>query len=163
MFASYQLQQLRSSDLSSVREVYLDAIQSQGEPLYTQEQIQAWTALACLPGVLDRPLLEGRGWISLENQLVVAFAVRYPLDRLALLYCRGRFSRRGHASLLLDQVEQEAFAEGQKRLVTEASLLSHPFLLRRGWECITSEKIEIGGISFERYIMEKLLFNSLSI
>ena len=157
MLGSYQLQPLRSSDWNAVREVYADAIESQGDAFYTKEQIQAWVALAYLPGVLDIPLAEGRGWITLENQYVVAFALRYPMDRLALLYCRGRFVRRGYASLLLNHVEQEAREEGHTRLVTEASFFSRPLLLRRGWKLIDSEKIEIGGIRFKRFLMEKSL------
>ncbi len=152
-----QLRQMSIDDHSTVREVYVDAIESQGENFYTKKQIQAWTALACLPGVLDKTLFEGNGWISLENHNVAAFAVRYPVDRLALLYCRGCFICRGHGSLLLDQVEQDAFEEGQTRLVTEASCFSHKFLLRRGWKFLATEKIELGGVSFERYLMEKVL------
>ena len=159
MFPSFQLQRLRPSDCPAVREVYADAIESQGDAFYSKEQLRVWAGLAWLPGVLDISLAEGRGWISLENQNVVAFAVRYPMDRLALLYCRGRFVRRGHASLLLNHVEQEALEEGQTRLVTEASFFSRPLLLRRGWTFIDSEKIAIGGVSFERFLMEKVLSN----
>ena len=155
MLGSYQLQPLRPSDCIAVRDIYADAIESQGEDLYTKEQIQAWVGLAWLPGVLDTPLTEGRGWISLENQHLAAFAVRYPLNRLALLYCRGQFGRRGHASLLLDQIEHEAFEEGQTSLITEASFFSYSLLLRRGWEFIATEKIEIAGVSFDRYLMKR--------
>ena len=158
MIGSYQLKPLRSSDCIAVREIYADAIESQGKNFYTKEQIEAWAGLAVLPGVLEKPIVEGRGWFSLENKNVAAFAVRYPLNRLALLYCRGGFVRRGHASFLLDHVEQEALGEGHKRLVTEASSFSLPLLLRRGWRLISPEKIEIGGVSFERYLMEKMLF-----
>ena len=102
MCVRHQLKPLQPSDYRVVREIYADAIQFQGQSFYTKEQIEAWSALAWLPGVLDRPLSEGLGWLSLQNQTVVAFAVRYPLDRLALLYCRSGFHRKGHASSLLD-------------------------------------------------------------
>ena len=157
MIKSFVLRELLDSDHLSVREVYQDSIQSQGHIFYSKDQIQAWSSLAWLPGVLDRPLSEGIGWISLEKKLVVAFAVRYPFDRLALLYCRGQYARRGHASLLLDQVEKEACDEGQTRLVTEASRFSYPLLLRRGWVLTAIEQIQIGGVSFERYLMERIL------
>ena len=160
MLGSYQLKPLRPSDHKAVREIYVDAIESQGESLYTKEQIEAWHGLAWLPGVLDTPLIKGRGWISLENQNLAAFAVRYPLDRLALLYCRGVFGRRGHATVLLDHLEQEALEEGRTRLVTEASFFSYPLLLRRNWTLVAPEKIEIGGVSFDRFLMEKILLKN---
>ncbi len=157
MLPSQQLKPLELSDHMAVREVYIDAIQSQCATLYTKEQIRQWSALAFLPGVLDSPLKEGRGWISLENQNIAAFAVRYPLNRLALLYCRGHFSRRGHATVLLNRVEQEALDEGIDHLVTEASFVSYELLLRRGWRLIRPNTFEIGGVSFRRYLMEKIL------
>ncbi len=159
MFVEPQLKLLTPSAFSEVRQVYADAITSQGEELYTKEQIQAWVSLAWLPGVLDKSLVEGKGWISCENQSIAAFVVRYPFNRLALLYCRGNFARRGHASLLLDQVEREAREEGHTRLVTEASLFSYSLLLRRGWQLVTNERIDIAGVSFERFFMEKSFRN----
>ena len=156
MVSSYQLQPLIGSDHLVVREIYADVITYEGQSFYTKEQLQSWAALAWLPGVLDKSLVEGRGWISLQKQQAEAFAVRYPLNRLALLYCRSRATRRGHATALLNRVELEASEEGQTRLVTEASLFSYPLLLRRGWNLIETEAIQIGGVRFERFQMEKL-------
>ena len=156
MVSSYQLQPLTGSDHVVVREIYADVITYESKSFYTKEQLQSWAALAWLPGVLDKSLAEGIGWIGLQKQQVEAFAVRYPLNRLALLYCRGRATRRGHATALLNHVELEASEEGQTRLVTEASLFSYPFLLRRGWNLISTETIYIGGVRFERFQMEKL-------
>ena len=42
-----------------LREIYADAVESQAPGLYSSEQVQAWAALAWLPGVLDRTLSEG--------------------------------------------------------------------------------------------------------
>ena len=155
MIGSYQLKSLQPLDFKTAREVYVDAIESQGAGFYTKEQIHAWSALAWLPGILDVPLVEGRGWISLENQKFAAFAVRYPADRLALLYCRGLFARRGHASFLLNHVESEALKEGHVHLVAEASLFSYPLFLRRGWQFLGIETVALGGVIFDRYRMEK--------
>ena len=152
-----RLRPLTKTDHFVVREIYADAIESQGGGLYSPVQISAWAALAWLPGVLDRPLIEGRGWLSLENDEVEAFALRYPSDRLALLYCRGRSARCGHATALLEQVEAEALQEEQTILVTEASLCSHPLLLKWGWIEMAKEVIQIGGVSFDRYRMAKNL------
>ena len=159
MVSSYQLQPLTGSDHVVVREIYADVITYESKSFYTKEQLQSWSSLAWLPGVLDKSLIEGRGWISLQKQQVEAFAVRYPLNRLALLYCRSRATRRGHATALLNRVELEASEEGQTRLVTEASLFSYPLLLKCGWIMIAPETIEIAGVSFEHYLMKKNLKN----
>ena len=75
------LRRITPNDQSLLRDIYADAIESQAGMLYSQQQVQAWSALAWLPGVLDRTFQEGSGWISGEG---AAFAIRYPATRLAL-------------------------------------------------------------------------------
>jgi GNAT superfamily N-acetyltransferase len=148
------LRQIVPNDHSLLREIYADAIESQAGLLYSQEQVQAWAALAWLPGILDRTFEEGSGWISGED---AAFAIRYPSTRLALLYCRGSAARQGHASQLLVQVEEDARRHGIDRLTTEASQFSRPLLERCGWRMVAPETIAIGGVEFERFRMAKAL------
>ena len=153
------LKPLDESDHLVAREIYSDAIESQGKAFYSIEQIRAWEALAWIPGVLDRPLQAGMGWLSFEAGHPVAFATRYPMDRLALIYCRGHASRSGHATALLEKIELDAYSEGQECLTTEASQLSYSLLLRRGWKLLRPQFIQIGGINFQRFIMKKKLVN----
>jgi len=142
----------------TLREVYEDAIRNCNNLSYSQEQIEAWSALAYLPGILDKPLKQGLGWVSCVNQTIEAFALRYPHNRLALLYCRGRSSRQGHATALLHQIEEDTQKDRPITLKTEASLCSCQLLLRHGWIIIAPEEIQIGGIHFSRYLMEKTLY-----
>ena len=147
-----------SSDEIALREVYEDAIRTCDKSLYSQEQIDAWSALAYLPGVLDKPLKHGCGWVSCVDKTIEAFALKYPYNRLALLYCRGRSSRQGHATALLHQFEEDTRIERPINLKTEASLCSYQLLLRNGWRIISPEEIQIGGVHFSRYLMEKTLY-----
>ncbi len=142
----------------ALREVYEDAIRTCDKSLYSQEQIEAWSALAYLPGILDKPLQQGVGWVSCVNETIEAFALRYPTNRLALLYCRGRSSRQGHATALLDQIEVDTLKDRPINLKTEASLCSYQLLVRRGWRIIAPEQIQIGGVNFSRYLMQKILY-----
>ena len=122
---SIKLKRLSSYNHLEARDVYVDAIQSQSDSLYSQEQITAWSELAWLPGVLDRPLSEGMGWAVVEDEKIVAFASRHPSNRLALLYCRGCHGRQGYATALIDRVEKDAVEAGEDQLITEASLFSY--------------------------------------
>ncbi len=142
----------------ALREVYEDAIRTCDKSLYSQEQIEAWSALAYLPGILDKPLKQGVGWVSCVNQTIEAFALKYPANRLALLYCRGRSSRQGHATDLLHQIEKDTLNNRPITIKTEASLCSYQLLLRHKWTIIAPEEILIGGVHFSRYLMEKTLY-----
>ena len=156
------LRLIKGSDHAAVRDVYADSIQSLAVDLYNKEQIDAWSSLACLPGLLDNTLNYGQGWLSFEKKEIAAFAVRYPKNRMALLYCRGRFSRRGHATLLVKRLEIDAQIDGCDELITEASLLSYRLLLNLGWIVIRPEKIKIGGVIFNRYLMRKIFINNIT-
>ena len=140
-----------------LREVYEDAIRTCDKSLYSQEQIEAWSALAYLPGILDKSFKQGVGWVSCVNKTIEAFALKYPHNRLALLYCRGRSSRQGHATALLHQIEEDTLKYRPITLNTEASLCSYQLLLRHGWTINVPEEIQIGGVHFSRYLMEKTL------
>ncbi len=159
MSNSHYLQPLQLEHHGEVKEVYQEAIENLGHIFYSEEQIQAWSTLAILPGVLDESLHKGKGWISLKKNKIVAFALRYPPDRLALLYCRSDFGRSGHATALLRHIELEAFQEGLKSLSTEASSFSYPLLLKLGWFLIKPELIQIADIIFKRYRMQKQLIS----
>ena len=147
-----------SDDEMALREVYEDAVRNCDQKLYSQEQIDAWSGLAYLPGVLDQALRYGSGWVSCVDKTIEAFALKYPHNRLALLYCRGRSSRQGLATALLQQIEEDTLKERPINLKTEASLCSYRLLLRHGWRIIAPEKIQIGGVHFSRYLMEKNLY-----
>jgi GNAT superfamily N-acetyltransferase len=145
---------IQATDIPLLREIFVDAIHSQAAQIYSPEQIHAWASLAWLPGILDRTLEEGQGWISGVDD---GFAIRHPSNRLSMLYCRGRSSRQGHGSALLQAIESDAQRMGIKRLQTEASLLSRPMLERRGWMVIAPESFTIASVPFLRFKMNKSL------
>ncbi len=157
MHRTFELRSIRNTDYLCVRDVYADSIHSQGGTLYSNDQLQAWSSLASLPGIFDRALEEGKGWLIVQKNVAEAFAIRFPLDRLALLYCRGRSTRQGFATMLLERVELDALEEKVEILFTEASLFSYPLLLKCGWINQSLEKIKIAGIPFDRYRMYKKL------
>ena len=157
MSKSHYLKPLEHKHYEVVKNVYINAIQEIGPLSYTDQQIAAWSSLAVLPGVLDESLEKGKGLVSFEGKEIAAFAVRFPMNRLALLYCRGRFARRGHGTALLQLLESHACKEGQEFLLAEASSCSYPLFLKRGWKLKSPEQIKIAGVDFTRYLMWKKL------
>ena len=154
---TFSIRPLKRSDHDVIRDVYTDAVLSQGPLFYNTEQITAWASLAALPGILDRSLDEGIGWVVVDQKTIEAFAIRYPSNHLDLLYCRGRSSRKGYATTLIKKIEFDANQEGIKTLFTEASLFSYSLLLNCGWQQQAIDQIQIAGVSFYRYRMFKKL------
>ena len=88
--------------------IYFDSIQSLDEKIYSKEQKRAWSSQAWNNPNFDKSIIKGKGWLISKQGIIIAFATRYPTDRIALFYCKGKFQRKGFGSLLLHKLEDEA-------------------------------------------------------
>ena len=151
------LRQITIKDQLELKKVYFDSIQSLDEKIYSQEQKRAWSSQAWNNLNFDKSIIKGKGWLISKQGIIIAFATRYPTDRIALFYCKGKFQRKGYGSYLLNKLEDEAKKEGLDSLSTEASLISYELFLKNKWEIIRKEKVIINNIFFERYKMTKII------
>jgi len=151
------LRQITIKDQLELKKVYFDSIQSLNEKIYSQEQKRAWSSQSWINPNFDKSITQGKGWLLTEKGIIIAFATRYPRNRIALFYCRGKFQRKGCGSKLLHKLEDEAREEGLDSLSTEASLISYKLFLKNKWKIIRKEKVTINNILFERYKMIKII------
>ena len=151
------LRRITVNDQLELKKVYFDSIQSLDEKIYSQDQKRAWSSQAWDNPIFDKVITKGKGWLLTEKGIIVAFATRYPIDRIALFYCKGEFQRKGCGSKLLNKLEDDAKKEGLDSLSTEASLISYKLFLKNEWEIIRKEKVIINNIFFERYKMAKII------
>ena len=151
------LRQITIKDQLELKKVYFDSIQSIDEKIYCKEQKRAWSSQAWDNPDINKSISKGKGWLLSEKGIIVAFATRYPNNRVALFYCKGKFQRKGCGTKLLHKLEDEAKKEGLKSLSTEASLISYALFLKKGWKVIRKEKVIINNIFFERYKMIKII------
>jgi GNAT superfamily N-acetyltransferase len=149
------LRQITIKDQIELKKVYFDSIQSLDEKIYNKEQKRAWSSQAWDNPNFDKSVIKGKGWLLSEKGIIIAFATRYPKNRIALFYCKGKFQRKGCGTKLLQKLENEAKIDGLKSLSTEASLISYRLFLKNEWRILRKEKVNINNIFFERYKMEK--------
>jgi GNAT superfamily N-acetyltransferase len=150
------LRPLRAEDDEQVIEVYRDAVLSQASDLYSPAQIAAWAHHAGRDPGFRAILRRGMGLASCSDpagRCIEAFGLLDPLDRLSLLYCRGRAARQGRATALVRALEHHARQAGCRRLRTEASFLSRPLLERLGWAVEAEEQVILAGENFRRWRM----------
>ena len=151
------LRQITIKDQLELKKVYFDSIQSLDEKIYSKEQKRAWSSQAWENPSFEKSVTQGKGWLLSEEGIIIAFATRYPKNRIALFYCKGKYQRKGCGSKLLNRIEDEAKKEGLDFLSTEASLISYKLFLKYKWEIIRKEKVTIKNIFFERYKMIKII------
>ena len=151
------LRQITIKDQLELKKVYFDSIQSIDEKIYSKEQKRAWSSQAWENPKFEKSVTHGKGWLLSEEGIIIAFATRYPKNRIALFYCKGKFQRKGCGSMLLNKIEDDAKREGLNFLSTEASLISYKLFLKNDWEIIRKEKVTINNNFFERYKMTKII------
>ena len=88
------LRQITLKDQLQLKKVYFDSIQSLDEKIYNKEQKMAWSSQAWNNPNFDKSITQGNGWLLSENGIIVAFATRYPKNRISLFYCKGKFQRK---------------------------------------------------------------------
>ena len=101
------LREITIKDQLELKKVYFDSIQSIDENIYSKEQKIAWSSQAWENPNFDISISKGKGWLISEKGIIIAFATRYPNDRIALFYCKGKFQRKGYGSKLINKLEDE--------------------------------------------------------
>mgnify|MGYP001414467995 CR=1 FL=1 len=149
------LRQITIKDQINLKRIYFDSIQSIDEKIYNKEQKLAWSSQAWINLEFHKSITRGKGFIMEFLNKEIGFAIRYPKNKLSLLYVRGNFRRKGIGNILINAIEEEAFNEGISSLHTDASLLSYELFLKNNWKKIRKEKIIIQNIQFSRYKMFK--------
>ena len=153
------LRPITNKDKLNLKKVYFDSIQSIDESIYSEDQKRAWSSQAWQNSDFEKSIVKGNGWLINYKETIIAFASRYPNNRIALFYCKGKSQRKGYGSKLLFKLEDESRKEGLDHLYTEASLISYRLFLKHNWEIKSKEKVIINNNYFERYKMIKILNN----
>ena len=154
------LRQTTIKDQIDLKKIYFDSIQSIDEKIYSKEQKLAWCSQAWINLEFHRSITRGKGFIMEDINENIGFAIRYPENKLSLLYVSGNFKRKGVGNILIKTIEKDAIEEGISSLDTEASLLSYQLFLKNNWKILRKEKIIIQNIIFYRYKMFKNLKKS---
>ena len=153
------LRKITIKDQINLKRIYFDSIKSIDEKIYSKEQKLAWSSQAWLNIEFHQSITRGQGLIIEDFNKNIGFAIRYPKNKLSLLYVRGDFRRKGIGNMLIKAIEKEALNEGISSIHTEASLLSYELFLKNNWKEISKEKVIIQNIIFNRYKMFKDLRN----
>ena len=149
------LRQITIKDQINLKRIYFDSIKSIDEKIYNKEQKLAWSSQAWINLEFHKSISKGKGFLVEDLNKKIGFALRYPNNKLSLLYVRGNFRRKGIGNMLINAIEKEALNEGILSLHTEASLLSYELFLKNNWKEISKERIIIQNTIFYRYKMFK--------
>ena len=145
------------ADAHTLAVVFTDAIRATDHSHYTPVQVEAWVAGANDPAAFGRRVLVNRTFIAEHGGEPVGFVSVAPDGHVAMLYVCGSSQGRGVGGRLLTVALAAAVEAGADRAYTEASVFSLPVFARAGFSEIGVESVEVRGVRFERWLMEKPL------
>jgi putative acetyltransferase len=150
----------QSQDNSVLARLCTETVRAINSADYSPEQVEAW---ASNPPDLERWRGQLAGRIVLvaeDDSEILGFATFEANGHLDHLYVHSRFQGMGVASLLLRKIEGQAAFLGINHIFTEASVTARPFFEHSGFRMVTPQRVEVDGVPFLNYRMEKLLTRS---
>src|SRR5262245_3088504 len=151
------IRDFRPTDALEIMRLFYDTVHSTNARDYTPEQIKAWA-----PAIPDEPRWHDRlranfTYVAETNGQMVGFSELRRDGYIETLYVHHRHQSMGIASRLLSEMETRARALGAKRLYTQASLTAYGFFQRRGFKLVRAQDVELRGVSFRNFLMERVL------
>lgn len=143
-------------DYDLLGEVMYDAVRH-GRSDYSEEQRQAWVPEPRSGVDWHNRLLTQKVLVADNMTTIVGFMSLAENGYIDFAYIRPATQSTGLFRRLFNEVEELAMQLSEKRLWVHASLMAQPAFTAMGFSIVREEVVELGGQSFQRYEMEKVL------
>lgn len=143
-----------SGDAASTLCIFLMAIDITAEPYYTPDQRRAWAGKHELMGWnTDRQL--AHTLIAEEQGEVIGFSDSNEEGYIDMMYVHPSHARCGVASALLQEDLSWSAAHGAMEATTYASRAARPFFERHGFCTVSTNTVNLGGVSLVNFLMRR--------
>ncbi|NWF60874.1 MAG: GNAT family N-acetyltransferase [Fischerella sp.] len=144
-----------NNDTQEIMQLFYDTVHNINIRDYTQEQVDAWAPEDMDYQRWNQNLHSKMTYVAEIDRKIVGFAQLETNGHIDCFYCHQDFQGMGVGSQLLNTIETKAKELGIKRLFTEASITAKGFFERRGFQVIKQQEVELRGMKFINYCMDK--------
>ncbi len=157
MSAKPTIRPFHAADRAATALVFYRAIREGAVGYYTPEQCAHW-APSPEPD-LSKPskLLAQWAWVAEQDGRITGFMSLAPDGLLDMAFVLPEMMGKGTAGALYDVLLAKARAEGLRKLTVDASVYSHGFLIKRGWQVDWQGDRVYDGVAFFGYSMSLVL------
>jgi len=150
-----KIRRFELSDTDAVVNVYREAIRRFAPSKYTPEQVAAWVRYPTDVQDFGLRLAKGYTLVAEEDARIYAFGQLEPHDHFSFLYTSGCAKTKCLGSLIYDELEKQAYADGVIDVYAEVSRLGRLFCEKRGFTVCETIYLTHFGVEFEWYRMKK--------
>ena len=147
----------RATDRAATARVYYRAIREGAAGYYTSEQCAHWAPSPSPDYTKPAKLLDQWAWVAEADNQITGFMSLTHDGLLDMAFVLPEVMGKGTASALYAVLIAKARAEGLQKLTVDASVYSHGFLRKRGWQVDWQGDRVYDGMAFFGYAMSLVL------
>ncbi|MBB5320298.1 GNAT family N-acetyltransferase [Marinobacter oulmenensis] len=155
--SSIHIRRYRIQDLSPLVRLFTESVHQLAATAYDETQRFAWASRTPHLDTWRQRLDSLETLVAEEGSHLAGFISYEPDGNIDLVFTAPNYARRGVASALYREAEQDLAARGVSELRTEASVVARPFFERHGFEVVDEQQVTLRGAMFLRYAMRKQL------
>lgn len=146
----------QQSDVIELRDLYKNTVLAVNRRDYSQEEVEDWASCGNDLSSIGK-MIETHYFIVAVNQLsqIVGFSSITPQGYLHSMFVHKDFQGKGIATMLLEEIERYAIAEGIKRITSEVSITARPFFEMRGYTVEVEQKRRANQLCLTNFWMAK--------
>ncbi len=141
-------------DHIAIAEIFSRAVHEIASEHYSAEQCLAWSDKEPNPEHWKKRCELKRPFVALRGSKIAGFLELDADGHIDCAYVNPDFKREGVMSSLVKHAVVTAFAMNLPRVYVEASICAKPLFEREGFDCLSENQVEIGGITLLNCRME---------
>lgn len=146
-----------AADVPQLTELFRVTVLQHGPQYYTAQQTAAWAAAADDRDRFQQFILSVTTYLAVNESNILGFAGIGSDGYVASAYIHHQYLGQGIGSALMARILDHAERDRLPRLYCEASKFSVGLFIKFGFRLYATEVAERHSVSFERYLMEKLM------
>ncbi|WP_303292171.1 GNAT family N-acetyltransferase [Marinobacter sp. SS5-14b] len=154
---SLTIRKYRIQDLSPVVRLFTDSVHELTAAAYDETQRYAWASRTPNLDTWQQRLDAMETLVAEEGSALAGFISYEPNGTIDLVFTAPNFARKGIASALYNEAEQQLKERGVQELHTESSVVARPFFESHGFEVMEEQRVTVRGAQFLRFNMRKQL------
>jgi putative acetyltransferase len=147
----------RATDRAATALVYYRAIREGAAGYYTPAQCAHWAPSPDPDWSTPTKLLDQWAWVAEQDGQITGFMSLAHDGLLDMAFVLPEVMGKGVAAALYDVLLTKAQSEGLQKLTVDASVFSHGFLRKRGWQVDWQGDRVYDGVAFFGYAMSLVL------
>lgn len=148
----------KEADLPEMLQLFAATIDAVCRKDYTPQQLEAWKSGAENEERWRKVIRDQYVVIALNENKIAGFCTLDQGNYIDLLFVHKDEQQKGIASILYQEVENEALRQHKKQLTAEVSKTARPFFEKIGFQVVQEQEVNVKGVTLTNYKMIKSLF-----